>query len=220
MEEMLNISGATVCVGGHTLFRTLDLRVRRGEWVCLAGPSGCGKTSLLRAVMGFAPLSQGSLTVAGHTLAPHTLPQIRRQMAYMPQDLVLPALGVRELLQLPFSLKSLGRRSFPHDHILRLWQQLDLSEELLDLQVSQLSGGQRRRVLLSVAVATQRPLVLADEPASALDEEGARRVAAVLRDVARQGRAVLSVTHSSVLLQQADRTITIPEPPSLYTRMP
>ena len=67
---MINIENISISFGNLTLFRGLDLQVHYGESVCICGGSGSGKSSLLKAVLGFVPLSEGTIRVDGTLLAP------------------------------------------------------------------------------------------------------------------------------------------------------
>ena len=89
-----------------TLFSGFCLQLHEGEIACISGQSGRGKTSLLNAVLGFVPLKAGSITVNGILLEKGTIDQIRRQVAWIPQELALPSEWVKEMVQLPFNLKA------------------------------------------------------------------------------------------------------------------
>ena len=88
---MINIENISISFGNLTLFRGLDLQVHYGESVCICGGSGSGKSSLLKAVLGFVPLSEGTIRVDGTLLAPKTADHIRKKIAWIPQELALPS---------------------------------------------------------------------------------------------------------------------------------
>ena len=79
---MINIENISISFGNLTLFRGLDLQVHYGESVCICGGSGSGKSSLLKAVLGFVPLSEGTIKVDGTLLAPRTADHIRKKRGY------------------------------------------------------------------------------------------------------------------------------------------
>jgi ABC-2 type transport system ATP-binding protein len=187
----LDISGLTVRYGDAVAVDGLDLRLRAGETVALLGPNGAGKSTIVNAVLGLLPAS-GTVRVLGRT----------------PQDAVRAGC-VGAMLQhggLPSEARvgevvDLVRRSFPAS-----WPLDDLVatagiEGLLGRPVEALSGGQRQRVLLALALAGTPPLLLLDEPTSAMDVEGRRAFWATMRGLAGRGHTVVFATHH---LEEAD----------------
>lgn len=203
---MLHLSHATLAFGDRILFSNLDLKVDQGQLVGITGESGCGKTSLLRAILGFVPLTSGTIEVCGLPLDAHHIHDIRRRTAYVPQELQPPADTGRDLLRLTHDLEA--NRSFAAAP--SLLTSLALDPSLISLEASKLSGGQRQRILLAAALSLPKPLLLLDEPSSALDEESTQRVAHALISACRdERRAALVVSHDPVLLSFCDKTISL-----------
>ncbi len=209
MGEMLKIESAALRLGGRLLFRDFGMEVRAGEWICVTGESGCGKSSLLRAVLGFLPLEAGQVYVCGEELTAHTVDRIRKQTAYVPQELFLPAGTVEEMLRFPFGLKANRGAGFSEERLFGLWALLGLERGLLRRKAVQLSGGQRQRVILSMTAMLDKRLLLADEPTSALDEDSVARVSRLFRRLATGGTAVLSVSHNRTFLEACDRVVKL-----------
>lgn len=206
---MLTLHSATLAFGTHHLFSGLDLTVSRGQLVGLAGESGCGKTSLLRAILGFVPFSAGSAEVCGLPLDVAHIHEIRRQTAYVPQELQPLAEKGIDFIHLTHSLEHNvpfnGQRSLP-----TIMKSLGLETSLLKLDAAKLSGGQRQRLLLAAALALPKPFLLLDEPTSALDEDSTQRVAlTLLRACHEEERAALVVSHDPILLSFCDKVITL-----------
>ena len=109
---MLHINNACIAFGTEVLFSGFEMKLEKGETACIVGQSGCGKTSLLNAVMGFVPLYEGTIKVGGTLLDKSTIDLVRRQIAWIPQELALPFEWVKEMVSLPFELKSKPFRSF------------------------------------------------------------------------------------------------------------
>lgn len=207
MGEVLRIDHLTLETGGHILMRDFNLRVDAGEMVCLSGESGCGKTTLLRALLGFVPLKEGGIHVAGYAMSPERVTDIRRMVDYVPQELSAPCERVGELVEMVLGLKTNRRFVYVEERLFAIWEELGLDRELYSHGLAKVSGGQRQRILLSVAALTDKPLLLADEPTAALDEDNARRVNGFLRRLCGQGRAALVVSHDERLAQDCDRVI-------------
>lgn len=173
-------------IGGAPLFAPLELTIAPGAWTCLLGPSGVGKTTVLRLIAG---LETGA-TFEGEIAADDGAP-LSGRIAYMAQsDLLLPWLDVMGNVTLGSRL----RGATPEiDRARRLINRVGLAEHA-HKRPAQLSGGMRQRAALARTLMEDRPVVLLDEPFSALD---ARR-RAEMQELAAEllaGRTVLLVTH-------------------------
>ncbi|MET9254476.1 ATP-binding cassette domain-containing protein [Streptomyces sp. NPDC003717] len=180
--------------------RGIDLTVREGEILGFLGPNGAGKTTTLRMLTTLLAPTGGAATVAGHDLAADPA-GVRRACGYVAQSGgVDPQIGVREELVTQGRLYRLPKRRAV-ERAEELARELDLTE-LLDRKCGALSGGQRRRLDIAMAL-THRPKVLfLDEPTTGLDP-GSR---AALWDLVRRlrdehGTTVFLTTH---YLDEAD----------------
>ncbi|HXV25804.1 MAG TPA: ABC transporter ATP-binding protein [Alphaproteobacteria bacterium] len=184
----LRVERARLTYQGKTLFEDLEIAVPGGEWTCLLGPSGVGKSSLLRLIAGLAgDAASGSLTTADG--AP-----ITGRLAYMAQqDLLLPWLPVLENVALGARLRTGRVSEADHARARALLVELGLKGVEHSLPAT-LSGGMRQRVALARTLFEERPIVLMDEPFSAVDAI-ARLKLQELAARALAGRTVLMVTH-------------------------
>jgi putative hydroxymethylpyrimidine transport system ATP-binding protein len=175
---------ASLRYGGAFLIRDLDFVLPGGRWTCLLGPSGVGKSSLLRVIAGLEPLDAGEvLCTDGRPLA--------GRLAWMSQrDDLLPWLPVIDNVTLGARL-----RGEPPDHAraLELLARVGLVPQKDQLPAT-LSGGQRQRAALARTLMEDRPVVLMDEPFSALDAITRARLQVLAAELLA-GRTVLLVTH-------------------------
>ena len=192
---MLHINNACIAFGAEVLFSGFNMKLERGETACIVGQSGCGKTSLLNAVMGFVPLKEGSIQVGEILLDISTIDSVRRQIAWIPQELALPFEWVKEMVALPFGLKVNRSVPFSEERLFAYFDELGLEHELYTKRVKEVSGGQRQRIMLAVAAMLNKPLIIIDEPTSALDADSTGRVLSFFRRQAEKGTAVLAVSH-------------------------
>lgn len=192
---MLQIKNACIAYGTEILFSGFSMQLNKGEIACIAGQSGRGKTSLLNAIMGFVPLREGTITVNGIELNKNTIDAIRRQIAWIPQELSLPSEWVREMIQLPFDLKVNRNITFSKEKLFECFAALGLDEELYQKRVGEISGGQRQRIMLAVAAMLKKPLMIVDEPTSALDSGSTDKVLAFFKQQTALGSAILAVSH-------------------------
>lgn len=192
---MLHINNACIAFGTEVLFSGFEMKLEKGETACIVGQSGCGKTSLLNAVMGFVPLYEGTIKVGGTLLDKSTIDLVRRQIAWIPQELALPFEWVKEMVSLPFELKVNRFVPFSEERLFMCFDELGLEHELYFKRVNEVSGGQRQRIMLAVAALLNKPLIVIDEPTSALDTGSTDKVLAFFRRQAEKGAAVLAVSH-------------------------
>ncbi len=197
-------------VGDGEPIRAVDgvsLRVAPGEFVVLYGPSGSGKTTLLELIAGLQRPDGGTVVLDGRdifTLSRHESDEYRlRQLGIIgqPHNLIPGARAVENAsLKLWLSNKREARRM-----IEPLLERLGLGERLLH-RTEQLSMGERQRVLIAMALATDPKLVLADEPTGTLDTQRTREVLGLLRELCRErSAAVLLATHDPQAAAFADQ---------------
>jgi ABC-2 type transport system ATP-binding protein len=188
----LEISGLSVRFGDTQAVASVDLAIPRGSTVALLGPNGAGKSSTVNAVLGLIRPAGGTIRVLDRTPAAAVRAGC---VGAMLQHGGLPSEArVGEVLDL-------ARRSFP-----TAWPLDDLVatagiDGLLGRSTDALSGGQRQRVLLALALAGAPPLLLLDEPTSAMDVEGRRAFWTTMRGLAERGHTVVFATHH---LEEAD----------------
>lgn len=192
---MLKIDNACIAFGKEVLFTGFSMHLNKGEIACIAGQSGRGKSSLLNAIMGFVPLQEGNISVGGILLSKTTIDTIRRQIAWIPQELALPSEWVKEMVQLPFELKVNRSITFSEEDLFDCFDELGLDKELYQKRVGEVSGGQRQRIMIAVAALLQKPLIIVDEPTSALDSGSTDLVLNFFQRQAAKGAAILAVSH-------------------------
>jgi len=180
----VRIHAASLAYGGQRLFDALDFTLEAGRCTCLLGSSGVGKSSLLRLIAGLLPQADSRISCGdGQGLA--------GRVAYMAQqDLLLPWLSVLDNALLGARLRG---ETCCKDEAVQLLRQLGLGEYLA-ARPAALSGGMRQRVALVRTLLEDRPVILMDEPFSALDAVTRFR----LQELAAKmlaGRTVLLVTH-------------------------
>ncbi len=204
---MLQIENASVAYGNNILFSGFNLQLKQGEIASISGPSGCGKTSLLNAILGFIPLREGRITLNGTLLEKGSIDAIRRQIAWIPQELALPLEWVKDMVQLPFSLKANRGTPFSESRLFACFEDLGMEQELYYKRVNEISGGQRQRMMIAVASMISKPLIIIDEPTSALDSGSTEKVLSFFRRQADKGSAILTVSHDEGFSNGCDQHI-------------
>jgi iron(III) transport system ATP-binding protein len=222
---MLSVAGVRKAYGRVTALDGVDLEVPAGTLMAVLGPSGCGKTTLLRCVAGFERVDAGSVTLAGRRVAgggAH-LPPHRRRVAVVPQEGALfPHLTVAG--NVAYGLDRSARRSGRVDEVLALVGLDGYGARM----PHQLSGGQQQRVAVARALAPRPPLVLLDEPFSALDAALRTEVRRDIRQALHAvGATAVLVTHDQgealsmadqVAVMNAGRIVQSGSPTTVYHR--
>ena len=193
-EFVLRVSGLTKRYrDGTEANRGIEMDVRRGEVVAVLGPNGAGKTTLLRQVTTELRPSAGTVEVFGVDAVARP-DAAKRLMGITPQEAgVFETLSVRQHLELFARLKGLSKRE-AREATLEVSNDLGLAAEL-DRRVGALSGGQRRRVLVGLALLGRPPLLVLDEPTTGLDPASRQAVWKVIRRAVAEGATVILSTH-------------------------
>ncbi|MGH2852804.1 MAG: ABC transporter ATP-binding protein [Solirubrobacteraceae bacterium] len=187
-------------VGEGEPIRAVDgvsMKVAAGEFVALYGPSGSGKTTLLELIAGLSPPDGGTVLVDGRdvsAMSHRESDEYRLRhlgIVGQPHNLIPGARAIENA-----SLKLwLSNKRGARDTIEPLLERLGLGERMLH-RTEQLSMGERQRVLIAMALATDPKLVLADEPTGTLDTQRTREVLGLLRELCRErGAAIVLATH-------------------------
>ena len=206
---MIALENVEVWLGGRLAAGGVTLEVPGGGWTTLIGPNGAGKSTLLRAVAGLVAHS-GRIAVDGRDLRGVPAHRRARLLASVPQSPLLPpdmTVGEYVLLGRTAHLGLLGRAgATDHRAAAAAAERLDLAV-LSGRRLGELSGGERQRAVLARAVAQDAPVLLLDEPTTALDVGRQQEVLELVGELrAERGLTVLGAMHDLTLAgQYADR---------------
>lgn len=192
-EPVIEIKDVSFAYQGKPVLERVDLAVRQREFMALFGPNGGGKTTLLKLMLGLLEPDRGTITVLGRPPG-----EAAPLSGYVPQHSgIAPGMPVRALHVVLMGLLTGGARSsFSHRERRQGLAALEKVQaaHLADRRMDQLSGGQRRRVLLARALVSEPTLLLLDEPTSGVDPRGAERFYALL-DRLNRTSTIIMVNH-------------------------
>jgi putative ABC transport system ATP-binding protein len=189
-----------------------NLEVAPGEFVAIVGPSGSGKTTLMNVVGCLDRPTEGTCAIDGTdvgTLDDDGLARLRsRTIGFVFQSFnLLPRTSALENVATPLLYHGVGRRD-RRARATSVLERLGLGDRL-GHEPSQLSGGQQQRVAIARALVTEPSLILADEPTGNLDSRTGADMLALLRELNRDGRTIVMITHDAAVAASASRQIHI-----------
>lgn len=198
MDSAIEAGGVTVIRGKVTALDDVSFTAKRGEIVGLLGPSGAGKTTLMRAMVGVQKITKGTLKVTGLPAGSRAL---RSEIGYVTQDAaVYPDLTVRQNLKYFATLARASKADV--DKV--------IGDVRLDGQANQLvetlSGGQKTRVSLAVALLGSPDLLVLDEPTVGLDPLLRQELWKLFRELAASGKTLIVSSH---VMDEADHCDTL-----------
>ena len=196
--------------GRIRLLDGISLSIKPNEFVGFLGPSGAGKTTLMDAMNGMRPAQSGNVLINNLDLYRH-LDSLKQAIGYVPQDDIIH----RELTvyrTLYYVAKLRLSRDVSRAEINRSIEEvLDVTglTERRNLPISQLSGGQRKRVSIAVELITKPSVIFLDEPTSGLDPATEERIMKLFRQIAESGRTVILTTHAMENVKLFDKIVVM-----------
>lgn len=185
----------------------IDLAVREGESIALVGESGGGKSTIFHLLCGFYPADSGSYRLYGREIAEWDVEAARERFALVSQDVFLFPASIEENV-------SYGNRDASHEEIVEACKRAQIHDFIMTLpqgyqtivgeRGAMLSGGQKQRIAIARALLKNAPILLLDEPTSAVDVETEELIQEALSNVMR-GRTCITIAHRLSTIQNADR---------------
>lgn len=204
---MITVENISVSFDNEKIFDDFSFSLIKGQKIAISGASGMGKSTLLNVILGFVPIEKGVISVNNIVHSSETIKQIRQNVAWLPQDLHLKLDSVHDLLFLPFSF-ALNRNNKPSDNeVEKMLEELLLEKSILRKKLDEISGGQKQRVALASQLLLKKPLLLLDEPSSALDDVAQEAVLKIISQ--NKELSVLSVSHNKKWLEKMDEVINL-----------
>ncbi|HJZ81634.1 MAG TPA: ATP-binding cassette domain-containing protein, partial [Pyrinomonadaceae bacterium] len=211
--DCINIAKIVKNRSGGGSIRLLDdvgLTIQPNEFVGLLGPSGAGKSTLMDSLNGMRPASSGHVLINNLDLY-HHLDSLKQSIGYVPQDdIIHRELTVYRTLYYVARLRlSRDVSTREIDQIVNEVMDVTGLSERRDVPVSQLSGGQRKRVSIAVELITKPSVIFLDEPTSGLDPATEEKIMKLFRQIAESGRTVILTTHAMENVKLFDKIVVL-----------
>lgn len=195
---MLEVKDATIAIGERTLVEGLSFIAKDGALTCLTGPEGSGKTTFIRTLMGFLPVKDGFVSVDGELLTVRSSHVFRTMMVYLPQQIQL----LTHQLTAPKAPFSKAEEYAVWNTVLPSVEPEREPEPLYADDIFLLA----ERIIRE---ASDRQIIIADEPAAYLTPELTLRMMALLKEQAAQGKTVLIASRRPQIVAQASQVINL-----------
>lgn len=189
-KEILRIEKLTLGFGNNVVIKTADLHVDEGDFVCVVGANGSGKSTLIKGILGLIKPLGGKVIFGDDAIKIGYLPQETSFEKYFPAT-------VSEVVMSGLLNKTKRSMFYRKDDYLAMRKKLKLLKitKLEKRVFSELSGGQKQKVLLARALMATSGLLMLDEPSNNLDHESRREFYDVLLELNRQGVTIIMITH-------------------------
>ena len=190
----------------------VDLRISENEFVAIIGHSGSGKSTLMNMLGCLDVPTCGKYLLHNQDvsdLEDDELSDVRnREIGFIFQGFnLIQNMTAFENVELPLIYRGVGKRERTELSMNSL-EKVGLAHRM-DHKPAQMSGGQQQRVAIARAIAQAPPIILADEPTGNLDSNSTKEIMQILRELHKEGRTVIIITHDNEIAEQADRVIRI-----------
>lgn len=194
---MLEIKNLTSGYGKKTVIKSVSANFKNGRLISIIGPNGSGKSTLLKTINGIIPTVSGDIIVDGKSLLSLKRQDIAKKIAYLSQGKNIPDMIVEQMvLHGRFPYLHYPRRYTKKDReiVNSVMQQMNISNYAKSA-LSTLSGGMRQSVYIAMALAQNTDYILLDEPTTYLDISHQLELMKILRELAQNGKGIISVMH-------------------------
>lgn len=219
---MINIENLTAGYNGQNTIRDISLTFKKDEISVLIGPNGCGKSTLLKTLCGIVPITQGRILFENADILTLHKKAIAQKMAYLPQSRNMPIISARRMVlhgRFPHLGYPKKYRKEDYDIVHTAMEQMGVLK-YADTSIDTLSGGERQKVYLAMALAQSTPIVLLDEPTTYLDIYHQLDVIKLAVELKKQGKTVILVLHDLNLALQCADTIMVMDNGEIVTIAP
>ncbi|MGC0925063.1 iron ABC transporter ATP-binding protein FetA [Pantoea agglomerans] len=207
---LLDVQDVAFSVGDRQLLKPVSLQLYQGDCVLLTGPSGSGKSTFLKILASLITPTSGQLFFRNSDITTLRAEAYRRQVSYCFQTPQLFGQTVYDNLALPWQIR---RQKPQRDKLVAALESVNLSPDILNKPVEQLSGGEKQRVGLLRNLQFMPEVLLLDEVTSALDEENRLSVLSLINRISAEEKvAVVRISHDVNDIQQAEQVLRL-EPP-------
>lgn len=209
---MISITDLHAAYDGAEILHGISAAFPEGKISVIMGPNGCGKSTTLRSLVRMVPEMSGSLTLDGQDLGLLTPRELARRIAYLPQSRNVPDISVERLVlhgRFPYLSYPRRYRKEDREKVTQALEWVGL-KDLKERKMENLSGGQRQKAYLAMALAQDTEVILMDEPTTFLDIKNQFEMLDRARSLANGGKTVIMILHDfESILHYADHVVLV-----------
>lgn len=205
-NELIKYENIGFSFENRKILSGFNLTVKKNQKILLRGKSGTGKTTLLKILLGFTKPSEGTIYFRNRVIDSKTCWEARKEIAYVIQDTDLGEGKVKSLLDDIFSYRA-NKEKLDHEKLRAFMRELELEDDIFEKNFQELSGGEKQRIGILIALLLNRNIYLLDEVTSALDAKLKKKIADYF--LAREDWTLLIVSHDREWEREGMKTINI-----------
>lgn len=191
MVEIINLK---IVYNKKTVIDNFNLKVKKGEKIIIKGVSGSGKSSILKSLLGFVIPESGDILIDGERVTGNSITKLREKFAYISQGVDLRNDTVSLLIEEIFNFKQNKKKKKNLENTEKLFEFFNLSLSVQDKNLEELSGGEKQRIGIIIAILLDREIFILDEITSALDSNLKKKTVDYF---VNSEKTVIAVSHDS-----------------------
>lgn len=192
-KQLITFKNIYLDFKNKTIFQDFNFIINSGEKVVVFGKSGTGKSTLLNLILGFKQADSGEIIFDGQKITAQNIFEIRKQIAYIDQDVMMGEGKVEKIIAEYFSFIANSQKQFTAIEMTELLETFGLDSNILKKDIGQISGGEKQRLAIVVALLLKRPVLILDEITSSLDPASKK---IVIEELLKNSKAtILIITH-------------------------
>ena len=189
------------------IFDNFSQVIETNKITTIKGQSGKGKTTLLNILAGFEIPHSGTIFFDKIEINHLTISNLRKQIAWLPQNFNITVDNVKELFYSVFNLKINKKNKPSLEQINEIFSKIGLEKEIINKKIDEISGGQKQRIILASLLLSNKKYVILDEPSSALDELSTKKILQEFK--IKKNTTVIISSHDKTIIENSDNIIDL-----------
>lgn len=190
---------------GKIVLDHFNLELEEGEKLGIFGKSGAGKSTILNVILGFSKFDRGKIFFRGEKLGPSNISQLRKEIAWLPQNTSFSDEPVWDFILKPLTYAANADLDQTEENMLNFFEHFNLPRDILNKSMNEISGGERQRSALIACLMLNRKILLLDEPTSFLDNSVKKIISEYIFSL--PGRSIITTSHDDTWMKYVDRVI-------------
>lgn len=194
-EIVIALKNISHSFDGRLVLNDLSFSVGYGEKLIFNAPSGFGKSTIFNMIMGYIQPDDGRVVIDGIEVDEDTAINIRRKIAFLPQNMALPNISVTDFVHMIETFESNTEIGIDMDELNMLFSELQLPMDVCSFKLGSLSGGEKQRLMLAIVITLDKKILLLDEALSGVDIDRARKILKYLSQ--KKDLSIIFISHDA-----------------------